>query len=977
MIRKKHPSKPALSFFSLLYLKIFFFEMGMAKNSTSIIPVNVGVVLDLDNDLDGKIGLSCINMSLSDFYDTHGDYKTRLVLVTRDSKNDVAGAAAAALDLIKNVEVQAIIGPTTSMQANFVIELGEKAQVPVISFSASSPSLTSIRSPFFFRATQNDSTQVKAISALVQAFGWREAVPIYIDNEYGEGVIPYLTDALQAVDARVPYRSVISPSATDDQIVSELYKLMTMQTRVFIVHMFPSLGARVFAKAKEKGMVSEGYVWIMTDGLTAEFLSSPNASVTNTMQGALGVKPYVPRTEDLETFRIRWKRKFLQDNPDIVDAELNIFGLWAYDAATALALAVEKAGTANLGFQKANVSSNSSTDLATLGVSLNGPNLVQALSNITFKGLTGDYLFDNGQLQSSAFQIINVNDNGGREIGFWTSTKGIVKTLNSTNNMTAYSGSNSDLSTVIWPGDTTSVPKGWEIPTNGKKLRIGVPVKDGFSEFVKVKRDPSSNTKTVTGYSIDVFDSVVKALPYALPYEYIPFAKPDGEPAGTYNDLIYQVYLKNFDAVVGDTTIVFNRSQYVDFTLPYTESGVSMIVPIVDNNSKNAWVFLRPLTWDLWVTSFCFFIFIGFVIWVLEHRINEDFRGPASHQAGTSFWFSFSTIVFAQREIVVSNLSRAVIIIWCFVVLILTQSYTASLTSLLTVQQLRPTVTDVHELIKKGEYVGYQEGSFVLGILLDLGFDKSKLIVYNSTEQCDDLLSKGSVNGGIAAAFDEVPYMRLFLSKYCSRYAMIDPTFKTDGFGFAFPKGSPLVPDVSRAVLNMTEGDKMKEIENAWFGKQSNCPDSSTSVTSNSLSLKSFWGLFLIAGVASLLALIIFMFMFVYKERKRLRPLNSRISIRRKVGNFFRIFIQRDLKSHTFRKSGLNDRNGTSLPSMGPSAYSVQTTYFPGDGDQSSTEFVDSSPHSQTSQEVVINIDQLTNPNQERLAAFEVEHDHN
>ncbi|KAG6739151.1 hypothetical protein POTOM_056737 [Populus tomentosa] len=835
---KKIPSKPSLSLvFFFLSLKIWFIEVLVAQN-TATIPVNVGVVLDLEFS-GGNIGLTCINMALSDFYATHSDYKTRLVLTTRNSGNDVVGAAAAALDLIKNFEVQAIIGPTTSTQANFVIELGEKAQVPVISFSASSPSLTSIRSPFFFRATQNDSTQVNAISALVQAFGWREAVPIYIDNEYGEGVIPYLTDALQAVDARVPYRSVISPSATDDQIVSELYKLMTMQTRVFIVHMFPSLGARVFAKAKEIGMVSEGYVWIMTDGLTAELLSSPNASITNTMQGALGVTPYVPRTKDLETFRIRWKRKFQQDNPDIIDAELNIFGLWAYDAATALALAVEKAGTENLGFQKANVSSNSSTDLATLGVSLNGPNLVQALSNITFKGLTGEYLFDNGQLQSSAFQIINVNGNGGREIGFWTSTKGIVKTLNSTNTMTAYSGSNSDLSTVIWPGDTTSVTKGWEIPTNGKKLRIGVPVKDGFSEFVKVTRDPSSNTTTVTGYCIDIFYSVVKALPYALPYEYIPFAKPDGETAGTYNDLVYQVYLKNFDAVVGDTTIVFNRSQYVDFTLPYTESGVSMIVPIVDNNSKNAWVFLRPLTWDLWVTSFCFFIFIGFVIWVLEHRINEDFRGPASHQAGTSFWFSFSTMVFAQRETVVSNLSRAVVIIWCFVVLILTQSYTASLTSLLTVQQLRPTVTDVHELIKKGEYVGYQEGSFVKGILLDLGFAESKLIVYNSTEQWDDLLSKGSGNGGIAAAFDEVPYTRLFLSKYCSKYAMIDPTFKTDGFGFvstftplhfsvcnvsamfvnpdkdwlaalccdfqAFPKGSPLVPDVSEEIQSVID----------------------------------------------------------------------------------------------------------------------------------------------------------------------------
>jgi ionotropic glutamate receptor len=66
---------------------------------------------------------------------------------------------------------------------------------------------------------------------LFQAFGWREAVPIYIDNGYGEGIIPYLTDALQAVGARITYRiSVISSSATNDQIVEELYKLMTMQT---------------------------------------------------------------------------------------------------------------------------------------------------------------------------------------------------------------------------------------------------------------------------------------------------------------------------------------------------------------------------------------------------------------------------------------------------------------------------------------------------------------------------------------------------------------------------------------------------------------------------------------------------------------------------------------------------------------------------------------------------------------------------
>ncbi|KAL9400486.1 hypothetical protein Peur_009447 [Populus x canadensis] len=930
---------------------ILFLEMGVAQNTTSTIPVNVGVVLDLAS-LEANIALSCINMALSDFYASHGDYKTRLVLNTRDSKKDVIGAAAAALDLIKNVEVQAILGPKTSMQANFVIDLGEKAQVPIISFSATSPSLTSIRSSYFLRATQNDSAQVNAISAIVQAFGWREAVPIYIDNEYGEGIIPYLIDALQEVDARVPYRSVISPSATDDQIVEELYRLMTMQTRVFIMHMYRSLGTRLFTKAKEIGMMSEGYVWIMTDGLSVDFLSSPNHSVTDTIQGVLGIKPYVPRTKELEYFRARWKRKFLRDyNPNKIDAELNIYGLLAYDAATALALAVEKAGTTNFGFQKANVSSNSSTDLATLGISLNGPNIVQALSTTSFKGLTGDYLFVDGQLQSSAFQIVNVNGNGGRGIGFWTPTEGLVKKFNPRINKRTNSTSTSRVSTVIFPGDTTAVPKGWEIPTNEKKLKIGVPLKAGFSELVAVTKDPGSNTTTFTGFCIDVFDAVVKALPYALPYEYIPFANSDGEPAGTYNDLAYQVYLKNYDAVVGDITIVYNRSLYIDYTLPFTESGVSMIVPIADNNSKNAWVFMKPLTRDLWVTSFVFFVFIGFVVWVLEHRINDDFRGSASDQAGTSFWFSFSTMVFAQRERVVSNLSRAVIIIWCFVVLILTQSYTASLASLLTVEQLQPTVTDVSELIKKGEYVGYQKGSFVLGLLLDLGFDKSKLMVYNSAEECHHLFSKGSGNGGIAAAFDELAFIKLILSRYCSKYTMIDPKFKTGGFGFVFPKGSPLVPDISRAILNVTEGDEMKQIEGAWFGKKSTCPDSSPSISSNSLSLKSFWGLFLIAGLAALLALIIFVVMFVYRERNVLRSSDSIASIWSRIENFFRIFIQRDSTSSTFRQSDLNDRNGISLPPMcapSPSDYSVHTEY---PANRSSASY-DSSPNREAPQEV-------------------------
>ncbi|PRQ24185.1 putative periplasmic binding protein-like I [Rosa chinensis] len=899
----KKPRNLVLSVFFLFLSSWICLAMAQNKTTTTI-PVNVGVVLDINQDY-GKIWLSCIKLALSDFYGSHAHYKTRLVLNIRDSENNVVRAADAALDLIMNTQVEAILGPVTSMDASFVINLGDQAQVPIISFSASSPSLTSLRSSYFFQITQIDSSQVNAISAIVHNFGWRQVVAIYVDTEYGEGVIPFLTDALQEVDVGVTYRSAISPLATDDQILQELYKLMTMQTRVFIVHMNPNLGSRLFAKAKEIGMMSQGYVWIMTNGL-ANRLTSMNSTVINSMQGALGVQTYFAQTMELEEFNFRWKQQFLKDHPTLIDAELDILALWAYDAAFALAMAVEEVGiTSTVDLFRTKKSSFNLTDLENIEISKYGTDLCRALSMTRFEGIAGNFYIVDGQLQSSTFRIVNINEDGARDIGFWTPQNGLVNKLNSANTSILSTNSKSNLkASVIWPGDSLSFPKGWEIPTNGRKLRIGVPVNVGVPEFVKVTKDPSTHTTEVTGFSIDVFKAAIEVLPYSLPYEFIPFENPTGSIAATYNDLCYQ----NYDAVVGDVTIRANRSLYVDFTMPYTESGIVMVVPIFDTRTNNAWVFLKPLTWDLWLTTSCFFVLIGFVVWVLEHRINEDFRGPPSHQIGTSVWFSFSTMVFSQRERVVSNLGRFVMIIWVFVLLILTQSYTASLASLLTVQQLQPTVTDIKDLLRKGENVGYRSTAYTYDLLKQVGFDDSKLRGFTTVEEIQEALSKGSPNGGISAFVDETPYTKLLVAKYCLKFTMVGPIFKTVGFGFVFPKRSPLVPDVSQAVLNVTEGEKILNIENKWFNKQeSNCQDSSNQpVSSNSLGLASFWGLFLIAGLASILALIIFIVCFLYEYRNMI-PSDSGASRWRRLQIMFEIFNRKDLDSHTFKTSRLRD----------------------------------------------------------------------
>lgn len=96
----------------------------------------------------------------------------------------------------------------------------------------------------------------------------------------------------------------------------------------------------------------------------------------------------------------------------------------------------------------------------------------------------------------------------------------------------------------------------------------------------------------------------------------------------------------------------------------------------------------------------------------------------------------------------------------------------------------------------------------------------------------------------------------------------------------------------------------MKTIEHAWF-KESSCQDSNTKIsTNNSLGFESFWGLFLIAGIASLSALIIFFVTFLYQNKHIWLNNDPSASIWQRIRVLVRIFDQRDFNCHnTFKKS--------------------------------------------------------------------------
>ncbi|KAK4765523.1 hypothetical protein SAY86_026613 [Trapa natans] len=605
--------------------------------------VRVGVILENSSTM-GKIFSNYIGFARSDFYEEHPSYLTRLSLYFRDPNHDVVAAASAAVDLIENEEVHAIIGPFWSLQAKFVMELGTKAQVPIVSFSATSPSFSPANRQYFVRTAYVDSSQVGAIAAIVQAFGWREVVPIYEDTEFGNGLIPYIIDAFQAIDVKIPYRSAISPSSRDEDILGQLNRLMMTQTRVFMVHMTTLLGSRLFDVANEAGMLNKDTVWIVTDGMSS-LLDAVEPLAMDSMQGVLGVRPYLPMSDRLKDFK---------KNKSIRSAD-NLLALWAYDTVWALGDVVEKvwnSSKSQYGGRKRSRPGTRTASLVFSQISEVGPDIARYMRNYKVNGLSGHFQLVNGQLQPSAFEVFNVVGRKERVIGYWTPKHGLSKSK-AMNNLTredrGYSTSMDDLKPPLWPGETLEQPKGWVIPVKGKKMKIGVPVKSGFKEFIKVEWDLHGNP-TYSGFSYDVFLAVLDELPFAIPYEFVPFMNSSRLIAGSYSDMLYRIKLGEYDMVVGDTTIVANRSAFVDFSLPYSESGVSMLVAIKDDERRNMWIFLKPLKWDLWLTAGMAFMFTGLVVWVLERHNVEDFRGSHRERLGISLWFSFSTLIFAHRS---------------------------------------------------------------------------------------------------------------------------------------------------------------------------------------------------------------------------------------------------------------------------------------------------------------------------------------
>ncbi len=272
----------------------------------------------------------------------------------------------------------------------------------------------------------------------------------------------------------------------------------------------------------------------------------------------------------------------------------------------------------------------------------------------------------------------------------------------------------------------------------------------------------------------------------------------------------------SLDAAVAALTINAEREQLVDFSHPYFLTGLGIVVPAQQENSGLAFVrslFSPELLKVLLLLAFVLFL-VGFVVWLLERGKNpEQFGGSALSGLASGFWWSavtMTTVGYGDKA-PATLAGRMVGLIWMFAGIIMISSFTAAITTELTVSQLETGVRGPEDLPRV-------RVSTVVGSTSEVYLRARRIAAsgFESVAECIAAVADGQAD---AAVYDAPILKYLVNSQFRDKVRVLPQTFQPQFYGIALPERSPLREQFNRVMLRKTSTSAWQDVLFGYLGE--------------------------------------------------------------------------------------------------------------------------------------------------------------
>lgn len=439
---------------------------------------------------------------------------------------------------------------------------------------------------------------------------------------------------------------------------------------------------------------------------------------------------------------------------------------------------------------------------------------------------------------------------------------------------------------ITWPGNSTVPPVGKpekffmrvvtleEIPyvryrdmENGKCNMNAVPCR--VRKEIRLDNGQRIETnETITRCCVGLSIDLLKILSDRVGFDYELFEVEDRiwgsrQPNGEWNGLVRSILDKKADFIMTSMKITPERNEAVDFTVPFLETGITIIVAIREG-AVSPTAFLEPYDYPAWCLILVFSVHatgasIFIFEWLSPVGLHQGKTSIREHKFSLfrSFWLIwamlFGASVNTDNPRGVS--SRFLGNVWALFALVFLASYTANLAAFMITKEEFYDLSGIqdwrlmnpHALKPPFRFATIPNGSTETNLKKNYPSMYSYMSQFNRRDVTEGILAlkKNLIDAFIYDA--TVLEYRAGQDDLC-KLRTVGNWYAMTGYGIAFPKGSKHIDQFNQVLLELQHNGEMERLQKFWLAGACKKQDQ-TGESSHSLGILNFTSAFiLLAG---------------------------------------------------------------------------------------------------------------------------------
>lgn len=310
----------------------------------------------------------------------------------------------------------------------------------------------------------------------------------------------------------------------------------------------------------------------------------------------------------------------------------------------------------------------------------------------------------------------------------------------------------------------------------------------------------------LSGFSIELWQEISSQI--GVKSEFV--VKP------TVRDLLASVRSNETALGIAAISITAEREIQWDFSQPMFDSGLQ----IMTTGQAPAQGVIGNIISGVFTSTFLPLIAIilltllipAHLVWFFERRHSNGVLTNRSYFPGIfeACWWAAATLATQADQMPRSAVARVVAVIWMFTSVVFIAYFTATVTSSLTLQQLRGEINGPDDL--PGKRVATVKGSTSAEYLRQRGIEPAE---FSNIDEGYQALQQGQT--------DAIVYDAPVLLYYSSREGkgkvqVVGSVFRKENYGIVFPSNSPYRKPVNEALLKIKENGQYDQLYKNWFG---------------------------------------------------------------------------------------------------------------------------------------------------------------